>query len=64
MDPKSLISSLTVWFNVLAFIVAVAQGFGFVNFSPDPRIGEYAAAAITIVNVLLRVFKTKQPIAR
>jgi len=50
--------SLTLWFNVLALLVAVAVGFGFGEFTPDPWVVPVAAGIIAIINLILRAFKT------
>jgi hypothetical protein len=57
--PKEFWKSKTLWFNVLAFAFLVANGFGFADFVHDPQLAEYAAAVITIVNLLLRMATTK-----
>ncbi len=62
MDLKEFWKSKTFWFNVLSFALLVVNGFGFGSFNADPRLAEYAAAAITIINVILR-FMTSQPLS-
>ncbi len=62
MDLKEFWKSKTFWFNVLSLVVLIANGFGFVNFAADPKLAEYAAAFITIANVILR-FMTSQPLS-
>lgn len=61
MESKPFYLSKVFWFNVLALIVLVANGFGFVDFQADPETTEYAAVAITLINVILR-FATRVPI--
>jgi len=46
---------VTVIFNVLAFLVIVASAFGFGDFQPDAKIAEWAAAAVTLINLYLRL---------
>jgi hypothetical protein len=59
MPPKDFWKSKTFWFNVLALLVLVANGFGFADFQADPQLAGYAALVITIINLLLR-FATNQ----
>ncbi len=54
-DFKALIASKTFWFNVLAFVILIANVFGFANFIPDERTAEYGGIVVTLVNVLLRL---------
>ena len=61
MAPKDFWKSKTFWFNVLALVVMISGAFGFADFQADPQTAEYAAVAITLINVLLR-FATKQGI--
>jgi hypothetical protein len=58
---KDFWKSKTLWFNALALIVIVVEAFGYADFVPDENIAEYAAAVITIANVILR-FVTREPI--
>jgi hypothetical protein len=59
--PKKFYLSKTFWFNVLALTVAIANPFGFLDFVPDEHLAEYAAAVVTVINVILR-FVTEKPI--
>lgn len=61
MDGKNFLKSKTLWFNVLALLVLVAEGFGYTDFVADPQMAEYAAAIITLINVGLRLI-TKEPV--
>jgi len=63
MDTKQFFLSKTFWFNVLALIVLVSNGFGFANFEADPALDQYALVAITVINVILRLV-TKTAIAK
>jgi len=61
INPKSLFTSKTFWFNVLAGAILLANAFGFANFTVDPHVAEGAGIAINIINIILRL-KTHQPI--
>jgi hypothetical protein len=58
---KPWYESKTVWFNVIAALVAVAGFFGYTDFVPDPRIAEMIAGVAALVNLYLR-FRTDQAI--
>jgi len=62
--PKEWYKSKVFWFNVLALVVMLASAFGFAEFQPDARWVEVGSVIITVVNLLLRLFVTKQPLAR
>lgn len=55
MDVKSILKSKTFWFNLIALVVIVANGFGFSEFQADPNLDSYALVIITVVNIVLRV---------
>lgn len=61
-DIKWFLQSKTFWFNVLALVLYVAGAFGFAGFTPDPKLAEYGAVLVTIINVILR-FATSQTIS-
>ena len=58
MDGKPVVKSRTIWFNVLAVVVLIANMFGFGEFELD---AEVIAGVTAIVNFLLR-FITKEPL--
>jgi hypothetical protein len=58
---KKFYLSKTLWFNVLALVVMVANGFGYADFRADPHMAEYAFVVVTLLNVGLR-FVTSQGI--
>jgi len=60
MDGKPWYSSKTVWFNVLALVVAVAATFGYSGELPA-HWAQLVPAIVAGVNLLLR-WITKQPI--
>lgn len=49
--------SKTVVFNILALLVAIAGGFGFVDFQPTPEITALAAGIVALINLYLRLRK-------
>jgi len=58
---KPWYESKTVWFNVLAALVAIAGYFGYGEFQPNPHVGEFIAGVASLVNIYLR-FKTDKAI--
>jgi len=59
-DTKSIWLSKTLYFNVLAFIVAIAVVFGYQGELP-PEWEKWVTVVITIANLILRFF-TKQAV--
>jgi hypothetical protein len=59
MDSKQWYLSKTFWFNLIALVVLVVSSFGYADFIPDKNIAEYAAALVTLINIILR-FVTNQ----
>jgi len=61
MTPKPIYLSRTFWFNLLAFLVLIANAFGFLEFQPAPEVNEYAAIVISLVNIAMRLL-TRRPV--
>jgi hypothetical protein len=59
---KWFLNSKTLWFNILALAVGIAQAFGFAGFTADPQIAEYITVGVAVINIILR-FVTKQPVS-
>ncbi len=51
-------------FLVLWVLVGVANGFGFASYRPPDELVIIVPAIVAIINLLLRYFRTKEPIAR
>ena len=51
---KPWYQSKTLWFNLLAGVVAVAGLFGFSTFAPDQQAVEITGVVVSAVNILLR----------
>lgn len=62
LKDKNPLKSKTLWFNVLALVIVVASALGFGEFEADPKLVEYGAVLITVVNLVLR-FITKEPLS-
>ena len=54
--------SKTVWFNALAFLVAVLGSFGYTG-ELDPRLGQFVLPVVFLINLILR-FVTSKSITR
>jgi anti-sigma-K factor RskA len=59
--PKAIWKSKTFWFNVLAFVAAVAGLFGYTGELPAD-LGQFVLPAVFLINLALRYF-TKQPVS-
>lgn len=57
---KSVFASTTMWFNFGAILLEGMQGSGMIDQIVPP---EYALPVVTVVNLLLRWFKTAQPVS-
>lgn len=57
---KKWYTSKTVWFNLIALVVAVANYFGYKDFPPDPNTGAYALTIIAVINLILRAVTDKK----
>jgi len=57
---KAWYRSKTIWFNVLAIIVALATQFGYQG-NIDPEFQQIGATVLMVGNLILR-FKTNSPV--
>jgi len=55
---KKWYASKMFWFNVLAFVVAVAAGFGYTG-EMSADLGAFVFPAIAIINIILRFITSK-----
>ena len=55
---KDLWRSKTLWFNLLAGLIAVANQFGFGSFEADPSVNVAVLGGVALVNLILRYFFT------
>jgi hypothetical protein len=51
-------------FLVLWLVVQIASAFGFATFQPAPEWAVIAPAIVAIINMLLRYFRTAEPIEK
>ena len=63
MDAKKWYLSKTFWFNVVAVVGLVLAQFGYTGEVPEEW-GVFVPAIIALVNVILRLFATKQPLEK
>ena len=61
---KPWYQSKTIWLNIFALIILVADGLGFAGFTPDPWVPEVGGIILAVLNILLRYVHTEQPIAK
>jgi hypothetical protein len=60
---KSIFKSWTVWANLAGGIAALAAAVAKSDVvANNPEYAAYAATAMAVINLVLRVFKTKEPI--
>lgn len=62
MTPKKWYESKTLWFNVIAFVIAVLENYGYTGVLPDEWL-QFVPLVVIVVNFLLRLI-TKQPVAK
>jgi hypothetical protein len=65
MDGKTLIASKTFWLNVASVLLLVAALFlpgGQFAELLGPKVVEYIGIGVAVLNIVLRVFFTSEPI--
>jgi hypothetical protein len=60
---KPWYKSLTLWLNLLALVVYLINGLGFQQFTPDPWVTEVGGILLAVANIIIRTWRTSQPIA-
>ena len=64
MQTKKWYQSWTIWANLLALALFVANGVGFADFTPAPWVSEVGTILVLVINIVLRYVRTRVPIAR
>jgi protein-S-isoprenylcysteine O-methyltransferase Ste14 len=64
METKKWYQSWTLWANLLALIVLVANGVGFGAFQPAPEVAEIGGILIVVINLVLRYWRTRTAIEK
>ncbi len=64
MEAKKWYASWTIWANLLALVVFVANGVGFGEFSAAPWVTEVGTILILVINMALRYLRTSVAIER
>jgi len=64
MQTKQWYQSWTIWANLLALVVYVANGLGFGQFQAAPWVTEVGTIAILVINIALRYWRTSVAIER
>ena len=62
MGNKPWYQSWTIWLNLLALVFFVANGLGFGSFKPDPWVADVGTVLVLTITILLRYFRTNQPV--
>lgn len=64
MTAKKWYQSWTIWANVLALVIFIANGVGFGDFKPAPWVTDVGTIVILVINIVLRYFRTSAAIER
>jgi len=54
-----LLKTKVFWFNVLALLILVANGFGFADFQADPAVAQWALVLTAFVNIVAGFFNKR-----
>ncbi len=64
MATKKWYQSWTIWANLLALVLFVANGIGFGDFRPAPWVTELGTIVVLVINLALRYWRTSVAIER
>ena len=64
MATKKWYQSWTMWANLLALALFVANGIGFRDFQAAPWVAELGTIAVLVINLALRYWRTSVAIER
>lgn len=64
MHTKRWYQSWTIWANLLALVLYVANGLGFSQFQAAPWVAEIGTIAVLIINIALRYWRTSVAIEK
>ncbi len=64
MPTKKWYQSWTIWANLLALVVFIANGVGFADFKPEPWVTDVGTIVILLINLALRYYRTSVAIEK
>ncbi len=64
MPAKKWYQSWTIWANLLALVLFIANGLGFADFKSAPWVTDVGTIVILVINIVLRYFRTSVAIEK